>query len=169
MALILAEDFLENPLYDIALTFQAETELPKLIEVIEKDILEELLGCDLYDLFIADLNGDVPQIPQAAIYLNIFNSICIDEDSIRSYGIKDLLMAFVYFEWHRYNQNKSVSSGIVRADSENTSLANLTSTNIYEKYNRGIKSYQAIQRYICDNSTDYPEYEGMKKQFASWI
>jgi hypothetical protein len=168
MAIILKTDFLDNPIYDIALTRQADKELDALIDAMQSDMFEELLGCDLYDLFIADLSG-TPGIPHDAIYLNIFNSICSDDDCVRSYGMKDMLMGFVYFEWHRYNQNKSVAAGIVRIDSENSTRANLTSTNIYDKYNRAVQSYQSIQEYINLNLTDYPLYQGIKKRFSTWI
>lgn len=170
MAIIQPTDFTENALYDIALTMQVENEMPAFIDVIEKDILQELLGCELYDLFIADLTPTTPQEPQTQIYIDLFNAFCEQDDiCARSYGIKDLLQGIIYFEWHRYNQNKSVSSGIVRMDSENSNLANMASANLYEKYNRAIKSYQAIQTYICSNIDVYPTYKGVNKDFASWI
>lgn len=168
MAIVQATDFTENALYDIALTSQVEFELPAFIDVIEKDRLQELFGCELYDLFVADLTLNTPQEPQTQIYLDVFNAFCSDDDG-RSYGIKDMLMGFIYFEWHRYNQNKSVSSGIVRMDSENSRLANMASANLYDKYNRAIESFKAIRYYICKNNDVYPTYKGVDKCYSSWI
>ena len=83
--------------------------------------------------------------------------------------MKDLLMAFVYFEWHRYNLNKSVSTGIVRGDSENSNMVLAESFGTYDKYNRAVSSYRSIQQYISDNSTDYPSFEGRRKLYNSAI
>lgn len=172
MAIVQIKDFLDNPVYDIAKTIQVDTQLSSLIDSIEKDKLQDLLGCNLYDLFIADLTASTPQIPQTQLFIDLFDEFCIDNNFCKrqkSQGIKDMLMAFIYFEWHRYNQNKSVANGIVLIDSENSHLANLASTNIYDKYNRGIESYQAIQFFIQENITIYPDFKGVKKEFATWI
>ena len=84
-----------------------------------------------------------------------------------SKGIKDLLMAYTYFEWHRYNLNKSTSTGVVRGDSENSNSVSAQGFGIYNKYNRGVESYRSIQQYISDNSADYPTFEGRRKHFNS--
>jgi hypothetical protein len=81
----------------------------------------------------------------------------------------DLLEAFVYFDWHRYNLNKSVSTGMVRGDSENSNLVSPEAFGIYDKYNRGVESYRAIQQYISDNSSVYPTFNGNRLNYASSI
>ena len=55
----------------------------------EKKYLIELLGCDLYALFIADL---VAGVPQTQIYIDIFNEICEDNCGTiqRSEGMKTM-------------------------------------------------------------------------------
>ena len=120
MAILQPSDFTENPIYNIALTLQADCELETMIEDVEKNTLQELLGCELYTLFNADLTASTPQVPQTQIYIDIFEPFCFDHvlcGPQKSKGMKDLLMSFVYFEWHRYNLNKSTSVGIVRGDS----------------------------------------------------
>ncbi len=171
MAILQPSDFLNNPLFDIANTRQSEKELHLMIDDVEEDILVDLLGCDLYDLFIADLTATTPQTPQSAIYLNIFNKFCFDDSCgiHKSKGMRDMLMAFVYFNWHTYNPNKSTSTGIVRGDSENSNSVSPDAFGIYEKYNRGVDTYCSIQKYICDNSTDYPEFNGVPKRYTSNI
>ena len=172
MAILQPSDFTDNPIYNIALTIQADAELETLIDDVEKNTLQELLGCDLYNLFIADLSASTPQVPQTQIYLDIFNAFCFDHvlcGPQKSQGMKDLLMAFVYFEWHRYNLNKSVSTGIVRGDSENSNIVLAESFGTYDKYNRAVSSYRSIQQYISDNSTNYPSFEGRRKMYNSAI
>jgi hypothetical protein len=83
--------------------------------------------------------------------------------------MKDLLMAYTYFEWHRYNLNKSTSTGMVRGDSENSNMVLAESYGTYDKYNRAVDSYRSIQQYISDNSTLYPTFEGRRKHYNSAI
>ena len=172
MAILQPSDFTENPIYNIALTLQADCELETMIDDVEKNTLQELLGCELYTLFNADLTVGTPQVPQTAIYTDIFEPFCFDHvlcGPQTSKGMKDLLMSFVYFEWHRYNLNKSVSTGMVRGDSENSNMVLAESFGTYDKYNRSIESYRSIQQYISDNSTVYPTFEGRRKHFNSAI
>lgn len=172
MAILQPSDFTENPIYNIALTLQAETELEAMIDDVEKNTLQELLGCELYTLFIADLTVGTPQVPQTQIYIDIFDAFCFDHvlcGPQTSKGIKDLLMAYTYFEWHRYNLNKSTSTGMVRGDSENSNSVLAESFGTYDKYNRAVDSYRSIQQYIYDNSTLYPTFEGRRKLYNSAI
>ena len=172
MAILQPSDFTENPIYNIALTLQAETELDAMIDDVEKNTLQELLGCELYTLFIADLTVGTPQVPQTQIYIDIFDAFCFDHvlcGPQTSKGMKDLLMAYTYFEWHRYNLNKSTSTGMVRGDSENSNSVLAESYGTYDKYNRAVDSYRSIQQYISDNSTLYPTFEGRRKHYNSAI
>ena len=54
---------------------------------------------------------------------------------------------------------------------ETTNLlqANFFQTNLVTAYNQGIVSYQAIQFFICENSSVYPEYNGERKGFTGIV
>jgi len=172
MAILQESDFLNNPVYDIARTKQSLKELPALIDDVEKNELQQLLGCELYELFIADLTANTPQTPQNSPYTEIFDPFCKNDYScgpLVSKGIKDMLMAFVYFQWHSYNLNKSVAGGVVRVDAENSEQVTGNGFNIYVKQNRGIATYQAIQQYICENLNTYPTYDGITKNNSGII
>lgn len=170
MAILEPSDFTNNPTYNIALSKTAEKELPALIDQVERDNLQELLGCELHDLFIADLTVNTPQIPQTQIYIDIFNAFCEDETHCglqRSFGIRDMLMSIVYFEWHRYNATKSIAPGMVAINPENSSVVGPNSYGAYQKYNRGVQSYNAIQWLVYDNTTDYPTFNGIRRNYIS--
>lgn len=175
MALILETDFLNNPVFDIARSKQSSKELPALIDDIEKDYLQKLLGCELYNLFQADLTAGSPteaQVPENSPYVEIFEPFCSDDYScgiLESKGMKDMLMGFVYFAWHSYNLNKSTAAGMGRLDMENAANLDGDSFGIYTKQNRGIISYDAIQQYICENESDYPTFNGEQKQYSGLI
>lgn len=172
MAILQTSDFTDNPTYNIALTKRAQKQLPALIDQIEKDNLQELLGCELYDLFIADLTPNTPQTPQTQIYTDIFDAFCKD-DSIycgqRSFGMRDMLMGFVYFAWHTYAFTQDTAGGMVSIDNENSQLATPDSAGLYIKQNRAVQSYQSIQYYICTNQSVYPTFEGIRKQYSSFV
>ena len=133
----------------------------------EKLYLTRVLGAELYDLFVADLlNG----VPQTAKYLTIFNEFRIDENScIRiSEGIKEMLKQFCYYHIIR---DLGVKKGIggVGKFTDSVGETSYKGFNIVEAFNEGVDNVYAIQWYICDNDTDYPEYNGEYFKYQSGI
>lgn len=156
--------------------FTGEYELPincfsqidTYIDKYEQVYLCDMLGADLYSLFIADLVGGVPVDP---LYLAIFNPFKIDESGcIRiSEGIKATLVQFIYFHAVRDLGVKKSIGGTTKYQNEVSSESMYSGFNIVESYNEGVDNYSTIQWYICDNPTDYPEYNGQPKCYASGI
>lgn len=134
----------------------------------EKNILLHLLGADLYDLFIADLTAPTPQTPQTAIYTAIFNPFQLDDGGliVISEGIKTMLIQYIYFFILRDNLNIKTPTGTVNMQNENSTAAKFTGFNLEESYNDSIDNFDAIQWFINDNLTDYPDYNG---QHLSYI
>lgn len=144
-----------------------EEDLQIFLDTFEKQYLQDLLGCELYNLFVADLDASDPQVPQTQIYLDIYNAFCEDETScgiVRSFGMVDMMLGFLYWEWLRYDSFKKTGSGTVISDSENSNHARSAAYDLYVKYNRSVGSYKSIQWKICNDSTDYPTFNGIKKQ-----
>ena len=133
----------------------------------EKHYLIKLLGADLYDLFIADL---VAGVPTSAIYLDIFNEFRVDRTGcVRiSEGIKEMLIQFCYFHIIRDLGEKKGIGGVGKYVTE-VSESRYDGFNIIEALNEGIDNAKAIQWYICDNSTDYPTYNGQYFNYQSGI
>lgn len=126
----------------------------------EKVYLIRLLGSDLYDLFIADLTGPTPQVPQTARFLDIFNPIN-EEDSggtiTCSEGILKMLVQLIYFHALRDLQYQNTASGTRITDSQSSDKLGYNGYNLVEAYNEGIENARMIQLYIRDNDTTYPE------------
>lgn len=171
MAILQITDFSNNPVFKIALTKKAETELAALIDDVEKRYLEDLLGCTLYGLFIDDLTATTPQAPQTAPYTTIFNEICEDINfcRLKSEGIKVMLMAFVFYEWHVYDSVQTGASGLTIADGENSNPLSAEAAGLYIKFNRGVATYRAIQQYICYNMATFPDFRGVELDYTSAI
>jgi len=154
--------------YDIGQNGYTVTDLQGFIDFYEEDYLQFLLGCELYDLFVADLLNGEPQTP---IYQAIFNSFCIDQDNciIKSAGMKDMLKAFIYFEYARKSDDSVTISGNTQSSSDNSVKPSQIQAGLYNYYNEGINTYHAIQAYIKENETDYPTYNGQPKRISTWV
>ena len=160
----------ENGLICIATNVHTENDLQTYIDEFEVVFLKAMLGCELYELFLADL---VSGVPQAQIYLDIYNEFCIDEDACHvqlvSEGMVKMCEKFIFWEYIRDQKVKDTTSGNVVNSNEASREATFPETRLYQIYNQAIKSYQSIQVYICDNSSDYPVYNGIKKKKTSWL
>ena len=75
----------------------------------------------------------------------------------------------IRYYWLRDQKYKQTVSGTAVMDSENSVIIKSLHYNLTNNINRGIKSYQSIQCYIGDNKTNYETYEGIKKEYSSWI
>ncbi len=159
-----------NGLICIATNVHTESDLQTYIDEFEGVYLKDLLGCELYDLFVADLVGG---IPQAQIYKDIFEPFCKDEEAchvqVVSEGMVRMCEKFIFWEYVRDQKVKNTSSGNVVNDNEASREASFPESRLYQIYNQGIESYKSIQWLICDNSSDYPTYNGVNKRKTSWL
>lgn len=156
-----------------------EPKIQAYIDRYEVRYLTDLLGCDLYDLFVADLTPAAPPIlptsvPQDAIFLSIFNAFCDDDGNTNgiqhvSEGMLEMLKFFIMFEYAKDNQYDFAMTGATKNTFSNAEVFQLNGTNAIDNYNIGIKTYQEIQWFICDNSVDYPLYNGIPKEDTSWL
>lgn len=160
----------ENGLICISTNVHTESELQTYIDEFEVVFLKDMLGCELYDLFVADLDNGVPV---AQIYKDIFNPFCIDKNNCGvqrvSEGIIKMIEKFIYWEYTRDQKVKNTTSGNVVNDNESSRETHFPESRIYSTYNQGIKSYCAIQWFICENLSDYPKFNGLTKRKTSWL
>ena len=154
--------------------------LQNYIDYHEPRYLTDLLGCDLYADFVADLlpTPAVPtSVPQDAKFTAIFDAFCIDEDYDSgcqhvSEGIKQMLKYFVWFEYARDNQYTLAITGATKNTFSNSELLSVVHTRAVQNYNLGIKTYHAIQWYIDDenpNDYDYDKFNGVPKKKMVWL
>jgi len=134
----------------------------------EKKFLVDLLGAELYGLFIADLVSGVPQTQR---FIDIYDPFDIDDDSCvrRSEGMKLATMQYVYFYAVRDSPVKKTNTGVVFNDNENSTGPSYSGFNIVEAYNESVKNAKEIQWYICDNDEDYPEENVQLFEYISGI
>lgn len=154
----------------------------------EPEYLTDLLGCELYDLFVSDL--DIDNKPQTQRFIDIYNAICDDLEGVcfiaidwyedylncycsnrqnRSKGIISMLKGFMYFEYVRDQQVVNSSVGPNKSVGVASELVNNSSTSINKNYNKSIVDYWNIQYFIKINPDIYPEFNGITKQSISVI
>ena len=130
--------------YNISSNAFKDAETQDYLDHYEKQYLTELLGVELYDLFIADLvNG----VPQTQIYIDIFNSFAVDRNSciIKSDGIKELLRGFIFFELMRKVGAKRTISGNTRNLSDNSANITQLDAGLWLFFNEAVDNHYAIQ------------------------
>lgn len=162
--------------------------LQEYIDELEEEYLTDLLGCELYDLFIADL--DLSGLPQSARFIAIYEKICEDIDSLlflnpynpfyydyydsycyhrqnRSRGMVEMLKSFVYAEYVREQANTNSSIGLNKSKGVASDPVRLDGSAIRRNFNKGINDFWNIQYYICENSVTYPEFNGIRREKLS--
>lgn len=179
MAFLTYADFSSGK-YKIAQDNYSQATLTAYITKFEKRYLQDLMGIELYNLFVADL---VSNVPQAARFTAIYNEFAEDDDGltsglsgqvsvenkiVRSEGIEEMLKGFIFFEYNRDFPVKNTMTGNVQEDNENSKVLNSLKAGIIEKYNEAIATYKAIQWKLEDESSTYPEYNGIEKNII-WI
>jgi hypothetical protein len=139
------------------------------IDKYERQYLVKLLGVELFKLFEADL---VAGVPQDAKYLALFEPFEYDEVNCGVYiseGMIEMIKGFVYFQYLKDLTNVVAVSGNVRQMGENSENVSTLNTMIYTRYNDSVRTYKAIQKFICDNSSDYLKFNGVKIGLTYWL
>jgi hypothetical protein len=140
-------------------------DLNEFINKYEEEALIDLLGQDLYDLFVADL--DVNGVPQTAIYTTIYNPM--RNKLYVSEGMVQMVKGFVWWEYVRRQKVQNSGSGPVAAKSDTGREVGYSEYNIYEPYNMAVGTHENIQRYINDNISVYPTFDGECKEINYWL
>lgn len=143
----------------------ANSNLQWYIDKYEREYLIDLLGVTLYNLFVADLSGGVPQ---SAIYEDIYNPIAtvIGDENLVNRGMKEMIKGFVYFHYVRDDMFKQTPTGAESSKSDNSTGVTLTSLNIQGRINNSVDDYKVIREYIRENETDYPTFLGVDLDYS---
>lgn len=142
------------------------SDLQAFIDKYESKYVYDLLGVELGTLLLSDIAVSTFLPPVTAIYATIFNDLSQDEPLVRSNGIKEMLLGFVYFEFVRTQTVQNTLTGNVLNQNEVATVVDWASTGVYANYNEAITTYRGIQCYVLDNLTVYPTFKGLMKIFA---
>ena len=144
----------------------------------ELEMLQDLLGCELTNLFLADYNA-VAGIFNTPAYQTLYDRISEDlpksydgendNTLLRNNGMKDMLVGFIFFYYMRDFVNNRTLIGNTNPDSSISETISSVTFGLTNFYNNSIKSYKVIQEYINlhDDVVEYATYNGIEKQIAS--
>jgi hypothetical protein len=143
-------------------------ELDVAIETYETKLIYELLGVELAELFIDDL--DIDGVPQTQRFIDIYEAWTkeLNNELVSSIGIKQMLVKVVGFNFVRFQPQTNTIQGNTQAQGTINQPSAMSYTSLIVSYNEAIATYKAIQSFILVNIADYPEYKGVYKSFASW-
>ena len=135
------------------------------INDVEPKIMNELLGVELYALFVQGYEDE------EEIYTKLYNEFFenLPCGLIESKGIIDMLKGFVYWNYYAEDYASVSAVGNTVKDGENSTRASDIEANLYTRYNTSVKTYQAIQTYILANLDVYPTFKGVHKQLINWF
>lgn len=171
----------------VALNDYNTSQLLAYITKYETYYLLDLLGQELYTLFVADL--DANGVPQTARFLAIYNALTVDDPCYQAYkpffrfgaywfgtdgnnykqlkseGIKEMLKNFIWFHWSRDQRFQAQQNGVNVQTSETSRESDVSefAMVIEQRFNNAVMSYQAIRVYMQTNLSTYPELKGEEK------
>lgn len=169
--IVTVDDFKEGK-YELHTGMYDVPRIQAYIDKYEKRYLTELLGVDLYNLFAADLTlgGGTPTEPR---FLVIFEALTMDLPwcILYSDGMKEMLLGVIYYEYTKDQIVQMTPVGNVRPVGQNSEVAGSLYTQIYTRYNDGVRMYKAIQMYIWKNPEgyDYDSFNGVPKGLVTWL
>ena len=80
-----------------------------------------------------------------------------------------MLKGFMFFEYTRFQQQANTAAGTAQSKGVASEIIGAGNTAAVKNYNRSLVDYWNIQYYICQNSTDYPDYNGLSKKPVSFL
>lgn len=163
--------------YQLATSNNLTPQIQSAIDRWEKFYLYQLLGQALGDLFITD--ATTTHAPVTARFLAFYNKFNLQDgfEMRSSQGLKDFLLACVFYEYVFDVQSSSTQAGV---SSTNVDTASQSDANRYaeRRFNDGLSTYECIRKYIGNGFYNngvksggpdiYPEYVEVKKLRGRW-
>lgn len=166
MILVTTEDF--TGFYLLALADKTRPVLEQFIEDYEKKYILKLLGKELGELLIADIEGEDSDSQAIEDRFQVLINPFTEQSSCKIYeseGLKKLLVALIYYHYVTETQTEHTQAGVTVPQSENSNILSPEgATRTAEKrWNKALDFIEAIQWYCQDfKPSDYPEYDGLK-------
>ena len=136
---------------------------------VEAKWMLNLLGETESAAFIADASATgIPTLPQ---YLKIYNVLQLSGHcstwEVYSSGVKDMLINAVYAQWYNDVAIQGTLVGLKKIDTTNSSSVPATTFKLKNNWNLAVNNYRVIQKYIYSNSSDFPDFAGINKNYTT--
>lgn len=133
-------------------------DIQSVIDESEFKIMNELLGTELYALYLLGVTGNDP------IYLKLRDKFFESDscgNSIISLGVVRMLLGFTYFYYYQTDGVTASLNGQQSTLSENSEKVSVIMAN-NQIYNDSVYTFINIQAYIRNNIEIYPTFKGIK-------
>jgi hypothetical protein len=162
MPIIVTTSDFDNGFYGIALNNETTALLQSYIDRYEATYIRKLFGVTMGNDFIADKSNPT----QDPIYVVLEDAF--QEEyygcNYESLGMADLLTALIFYHYVSDNQSTITQSGVARKLVETANVTSPQDAYRYaeKKWNEAISTWDAIQLFINENESDYPDFNGEK-------
>jgi hypothetical protein len=139
--------------YEVHTGMYDSANIQSYIDKYEERYLRQLLGVDLCNEFMSDINPTTlePKSPNfQTIFFPLYEDVTLYQ-TIESEGIISMLTGFIYFEYTKDLLMQQTTYGGVQQKAENSSVLNTLQTQIYDRYNESVKTFNAIRLWIYLN------------------
>jgi hypothetical protein len=153
--------------YKVGIPFDGGAKLQQYIDDVEFRTMNELLGATLLAAYTAGIAEPSPEAKWVKLRdAFVENSMC--GDLLISKGIRDMLLCFTVSEYYHEERSTPTTNGKVVLNSEGGQKATIRWDEVYNMYNDGVKTYRAIQYYVKEHPSDYPDFKGIDRK-TSWF
>lgn len=137
------------------------------------DVLNDLLGADLYNKLLADL--DANKKPQTQKYKNLVDGMpyydTLRNNKIVNYqGINDMLKYFVFCEYKLFKLSYDATTGTVQPNNENSIvLTDIQLKSYLQKYyTKAVFLYRKVVKFLKDNYLNNQNDYFTSVEYANW-
>lgn len=172
MAIVTIDDYIGE--FQLQIDNQTTARFNAIRDNHTNDYIYQLLGAELGALYIADL--DANGVPSEARFLALYNAFQEDLSNgfyfwdsyysgmVQSKGMKFFIKGIIWWYFARANNVRISLAGNKSSVSQNSS-PNADGLFLARIYNEAIETGKAIQWYIYQNSSTYPEYNGQRLEY----
>lgn len=132
------------------------------IDRAQKKYLIDVLGYELYALFIAELPTPSSQrftdILEGADFTNTITGLEDHWDGLTNTELQSLLAYFTYYQFLKSNQRGETGNGTTSNLFENSEKVS-SIFNQQQAYNLGVEQYKKLRDYLLTNSDTYTEWQ----------
>lgn len=144
--------------------------IQQFMDTIESKWLLNLLGKTDRDALLLEALGN-SGVPTSANYLAIYGEIqltnhCSDWE-VYSSGMKDMLINVVYAKWYNFKNLQGTTMGLKKLNSTNADNPAGANFKLKNDVNLAVNNYRVIQKYIYQNCADYPDFNGINKNYTT--
>lgn len=145
-------DFKEGK-FKLALNQYNEGDLQSIIDKHEKIYIIELFGLAMGN---AIYSAPASQLALTAPFQEEINDFLVISE-----GVTEMLKGFIFFEYIRATDIKSIVGGTVQNSSDQGTVLKI---DVVNRYNDSIDTWEAIQYKCLNDSTTYPDFNGQEKE-----